>query len=497
MIEVELLAGREAEVLRTIEELRSLPRPLSVDPRIDLWEARAHLHSGRSDALEAAADRLIERATSLGAKELRAEGLHLRSLAAWDPDEAAMRLTQAILAWEELFDRAGVARVREGQGDLALSMAEDDVALARYREAIGLYQSAGRNTAAARATTLLASALPDDADESVRLLRGAITNLRDADDSSAELDALMRLASVLRRAGRFDEATQALEQASEVPRMNARQSLAALHALGTFLLSLGRGEEARAHFEEALRQARAARDSTEIARALANRARASLDLGDPRAGLTEIDEALVLLGDRIDDELGARARWSSEVASRARLVPAEVAHDVDVTRAALLLALGRLEDAERALSTIDDGADASRLGALLLPIDELDLRLREADAALLAGDLDAAERAVLRARELGVATVPLRLWLERIESRVAWAHGHGPDAHARADALREEASRAAFLGLELEARLLLGEIELEGDAPERGRARLEALRDEAAASGHHLISRAAEARLHR
>lgn len=73
------------------------------------------------------------------------------------------------------------------------------------------------------------------------------------------------------------------------------------------------------------------------------------------------------------------------------------------------------------------------------------------------------------------------------------ASGNTADAIKDLESLLSEAQKAGFYGLQLDARLALGEIEVQSGEVAVGRMRLEALEGEASTRGYGLIARKAKA----
>ena len=73
--------------------------------------------------------------------------------------------------------------------------------------------------------------------------------------------------------------------------------------------------------------------------------------------------------------------------------------------------------------------------------------------------------------------------------------GRLPTPEAALEQVIAQAGQAGLLGPQLEARLALGEIEIVRGRAAKGRARLEALQQEAQALGYGLIARKAAARV--
>ena len=88
-----------------------------------------------------------------------------------------------------------------------------------------------------------------------------------------------------------------------------------------------------------------------------------------------------------------------------------------------------------------------------------------------------------------------RLQVAFAVARLDAALGRTAKARKDLESVLSAAERASFYGLQLEARLALGQMEMKSEETATGRARLEALEAEARAKSYGLIARrAAEAR---
>ena len=128
------------------------------------------------------------------------------------------------------------------------------------------------------------------------------------------------------------------------------------------------------------------------------------------------------------------------------------------------------------------------------------LRRREAQARhVLAQCLYAQQKQLEAASSIERATALLkdsewtldRLPIAITAARVRAVSGKEAEALMSLESVLAEATQRRLVGLQLEARLALGEIELRAGSTEAGRARLEALQKEAEQRGYGLIARKA------
>ncbi|MBW8874093.1 MAG: tetratricopeptide repeat protein [Acidobacteria bacterium] len=212
-------AGRSAEALATVAALRGLPAPLRDDPRIDLVAAQ------------------IARRMADPAEELRTG-----TAAAGK----GRRLTQSQIIGEALLL----------QGDALYTMGRPKESLARFREARGLFATAGNQAAVAR--------------------------------------TLNRMAAVLQDTSDFAGAEAHYQEALAIARQTGSSELIASQTLGLAFVAgnLGDLERSRALTEEAHTRFVALEDHLYETRSLFKAAEAQWDLGDAAGARQRYDEVL-------------------------------------------------------------------------------------------------------------------------------------------------------------------------------------------------------------
>src|SRR5262249_18819298 len=138
----QISAGRGAEALATVGELRRLPAPSSQDPRIDLSEADAAVGTADYRRMQLAASRAAEKARAQGARLLAARAQSLEGRAYWRLGEAksAMALLEAARnSYRSAGDQRGEGEVLHQVG-VFLHWTREDMAGARraFEEALDL-----------------------------------------------------------------------------------------------------------------------------------------------------------------------------------------------------------------------------------------------------------------------------------------------------------------------------------------------------------------------
>jgi DNA-binding winged helix-turn-helix (wHTH) protein/tetratricopeptide (TPR) repeat protein len=435
LVSAQVSANRWKEALMTVAALRALPAPLRDDPRIDLAEGDAARSLGDVKRAEACFNRAAERARATGASLLLAEA----------------RLAEA---W---------ALVNLGRSE------EIDVVV---REAKEFYLAAHVRRGAARAATMEAIALANQGD-----YLGAKKGYQESLAISKELGSKLSVANgyinigdVFYSLGDLVGARKSFEEALATYIEIGDQDGVALaqNDLGEVSLALGNHIEAKSKFEEALDICHQIGDRSRGALVLSNVGRALWIEGDVEAAQRKETEAR-----EIFEVMGAK----SEVA-RVNLELAELFLDQGRNVESVDAARQAMNEFERQKAY----PGVSMAGAIM------------ARALLAQGKLDEAAREIARATTaLGKGQQKeTKLFVTIASARVQTASGRPAgklESEANVQWALAEATRAGFMGEELEARLVLGEIEMHSGNLARGRTQLEQLERDAVKRGFGSVAR--------
>jgi tetratricopeptide (TPR) repeat protein/DNA-binding winged helix-turn-helix (wHTH) protein len=426
--------------LVTITALRALPAPLRDDPRIDLLEADAAYSLGDSVRGQLFAARAAEKALAmqssiLGARALVRQATALQNLGRFDEAAAPIEKAKRIfLAAHELQGAADAATLEA----VALQIRGDYVrAIETYRESLALYETAGNKHAATDEYTnigevLLAMGEVPAARESYQ---HALAVSHDLHDQDGEAWATIGLGQVARSRGQLAEANRLLRRAIEISRQTGSRNAAATATseLGIVLYEQGDVASARQSELEGLEVFREIGDKSSSAEYQVALAKISADQGD----LVEAEDL---------------ARKAADEFEREKNRHGAVAHAV---HAHVLLELGRVQDAraaaDRGLAMIKD-----------IPDRQLELTVGIGSATVHALSASAADQKQAK-KEL---------------AEIGWA-----------------AHKIGFVKDELEARLVLGKIEMNSGDKVWARDQLEAVAKDAASKGFGLIATKARAAL--
>lgn len=292
-------AGRGAEALATVAELRRLPEPERGDPRIDLAEAIAAQRLGDLATLERAAAAADEKARKTGADLVLAQALVQRGEALvrlGNPEQGLALTRQAIERFEAAGDQMGVVNALTLIGIALREQGDLDGAEASYRRALGIAERLGNLTGIALERGNLGVIYHYRGDlrqarESLSLARSLYAQ---AGDRVLEARTLNFLGAVLWHQGDLAEAQKAFEQVLESSRVTGhrRDQARALSALGMALGRQGRLAQARQRYEQGVEILRSTGDSSLAASALAGSAGILLRQGDLAGARQRLEQAL-------------------------------------------------------------------------------------------------------------------------------------------------------------------------------------------------------------
>jgi eukaryotic-like serine/threonine-protein kinase len=470
-------AGNPNAAANTIKKLRQFPAPENDNPRIDVVQARLAGATSDFKMQQALAAKAVTKGRSLGTRLLVAG-----------------------------------ARLLEGSALVGLGNLEE--ARSAFEEARTMYIAAGDRWDSANAATNLALALAQSGD-----LQGAKTALEDSlmiyrevGDQKGAAAAHVNLGTVLRNEARFDEARTAYNQALDIYQQTGDQSGEgrALNNLANLAAASGDSAGARKLLQKALPVVRQSGDLDATATVLVNLAELFADQGDLANAGRSYDESLAIFRqnnnknsiahtlDRIADLLvakgdfaGARQKYEESLALRkqtgvsatytqvgfanllltAQNSPAE-AEQIAAAAAGEFQKEGRTEEEASALAVVARAMFAqNKFEELKAPLDR---------ALRLSGQSNRGVRL-----SVGIAAASIFAGM-----------GRQPEAIEQLNRVVEESRRAGLVGLEFEARLALGEVEVQAGRRAQGLARLRSVEDAARGQGYlNVANKAAAARL--
>ena len=432
-------ANKWKDALETLAALKTLPAPLRDDPRIELAEGDAAMPLGDTKRAEAAYVSAEQKARAAGASLLMAKALFAH---AWLLEKLGRldEADQAVRGARELYlaahDQRGVANAETGEAIALMFRGDYFSARQRYQEALAIHKNIGN----------------------MHSVAGEFHNLGEIS---------LFLGDVR---GALQKHQEALRTYEEVRDDNG-VALAKI-GLGAALFTEGKLFDARKMYEESLDTCRRNGDRDREAEAL--------------MGLGQVSRAQ---GD-------SRAAWENEI--HAKEVFQEVGDKTPEAQAELRLAqllLDRSENNE-AVKSIQRAEDL--LAKTTSPRDEAMTRILIAQMLMASGKLAEARESISQAIQFAEHSHDLDISLMSgvISARIDAALGSPAqrrEVAKRLNAVAQQAKAAEFVYAALEARLAMGEMELNWGNTTAGRTHLEVLEEEASSQGFQLIVQKASA----
>jgi len=477
-------AGHGKEAMDTVKTLANRPLPDSNDARIDIAEAVVADKLGDLRREELAAARAIEKGRRQGQRVLTANALLIRGSALGalgDTANGVPVLNEAKLIFIEVGDRQGVARVFNNLGILARHQSHLLEAQRLQEESLKIFRETGSKLGMLQSLNNLGNVLWDRGEMAATLEahQQSLQLSREIGDKFHESTSLNNIGGLQTLQGKLGEARQTYDESLRLSREMGDQEGVGTVLGNTADLLTRQGDLATARklAEEALTTDRQVGNKSFEAYALHQLATVLVSQGDTTSGRSRYQDAIA-----IRHELG-------ETATQA---------ESELGLAELLLDTGDAKGAElKARSAAAIFHEGSAFDNEALSYSTLALALLAEGKA--AESRQAAERSIeLLPKTMDLAT---RLQVDVAKAYVVGMHNAGALAPAdrstaegaalALEAARDKSNRLRYVGLELEARLRLGELELQSGKSSAGRAHLEQMQQEASAKGFFLIARMA------
>ena len=359
-----------------------------------------------------------------------------------------------------------MAEVPIDQGDL-------DQAKKLYEQALSITREIGDKHGEGRELGNLAliSAQQGDFPTAERIYRESIANARETGDRHGLSVDTGNMGDLLHAEGRLADALAAYKEALALAREVGHRSSEAIDItdIGNVFADQGDLKGAMEMYQQALPIQREIGERTYYAASLTSLGRALRQQGDANGATKSVEEAL-----SIYQQLGEKGN-----AAETSLVLVDLACDS-----------GRAADAEQmARAAIQEFhaekvTDDEILGEVLL-----------SRSTLEQGKLDESKKAIARAAKLSERSGNVTVRMPR-EIQSAYVRAAAKDfsgAEHIANQVLAEAGRLGFVGLQFEAALALGEIQIEGGNRDAGRNRLKQLEKSAQSKGFALIAQKAAA----
>jgi eukaryotic-like serine/threonine-protein kinase len=471
--------GKAHDALSTVDALRKLAPPASEDPRIEFVEVEGWILLGDSERQEQPLARAVEKAKAQGSRVILAQARQMQC---------------------ELFNRLG--------------QLQD--AVSACREARDIFAAAGNREGEARSLQIWAVVISrTDAPESIPLFLQAQTIFRRNGSEAGEADVLDNLGNIYEGQGDLATAEKMIREAVAIFRRldDQRNMTAAIGNLADNRVDQGDLRGAIQLYEEA-RQGRGTADTGYGALAGLNIALVRQLQGDLVGARQGFEQSLAIWQKNGDQYLSAYAVWGlgSLLLQGADFAGARKMYEqVLVIRTAagdkILMAETQLGLADLSLEEARSPVEQEAAARQALEVfqkqkirdDETNAWCILARALLAQGKVAEAKDAVQHARsQVAKSQNPEIRWRTAITAaRIETAEKS--EAHSAAgSATRNElaaiiakARALGYMGIELDARLVLAEIEMKSGQIAAGRAHLDTIEADAKAKGYNLVARKA------
>lgn len=465
-------AGRGRDALATVEALRTKPAAVRDDAAIDYSQSLAANQTGDFQQAQEAAERAAAKAQNRGEGMLVADArlLECRELEALGKMAQAQKSCETAKGlYARAGDRAGAATATGYQAAALAGAGDHDAAQQLYRTALSIQRDIGNQGGALWDLNGLANELwaKEDVTGARGIYEEALRTAQEIKSRPDTADARANIGFTWLEEGDLPRARGTYEQAlAEFREMaNASGVANALNSLGETLYFQGELAEAAQRLEEALSLDRRSGEKGETADALAWSGQVRLAAGDAE---------------------GARARYEESLKAW-REMGEIYAAPLRVRLAELDLESGRAAAAEvqiRECLAAIDGRARVRV--------EMAAHTLLARVLLAEGKRDEARQELERAAPMAANS---QSRVRRLEFAIAAAQVRGPAAMKALEAAAAEAHRHGFAGLQFEAQLALGDLELAAGREAAGKSLLQRVEREARARGFLTVARGARKRL--
>jgi len=472
---VQDMMGKGAEAVATMAALRKLPAPQRDDPRIDLMDARIAGDLADYKREQAFAESAAKKAETAGARLVLARAKMVVGYAADGLGDFASARDAYAIAQRMCAESGDVVGAALAEMDIGITLDQQgDLAGAKrsYEQVLPVFRKKGDQLSLVATLTNLSGiyARQGDLPTDEHLLREALAishKLNRMDKLDIETSSL---AESLRRQGKFREAKDMLDPLAEHLRSAGKKSLLgdATEALASIAETQGDMATSLRLRQEAASVYKDTGDKTEYASAERSLGKSLLREADFAGAKQALAEAL-----SVDRAIGAKADTALDQVAIAEVTSAQAGLvDMGTLRSAI--------DELRVRKMSDDEIEAK-----IVLTREMIQQGKAAEAARML-----AQSALLSAKSYDPTI--------RLDVALATAHLQGAQ-HRFSDAsrtLRPALQSAVAIGCvrcQLEARLELGEVEIQAGNAERGGAQLQQLADEARRRGFRLIAERATA----
>ena len=521
LVEVQIASGNGANALETVQELRNLAVSSSVtrgDPRIELAEASARESLSEYPQQLAAAEQAAKLASANAAWLVVARARISEGMALWrigEMDRAIGAFDKAKTIFAGVSDKHGVASALNAIANVTSDRGDLITSKKMYLNSAAIYREIGDKRGLSTALNDLGILLKNTGDtKGARKLYDESAELsREIDDRRGEGRALFNTAYLLWNEpgpGPMPLYLRALAEFKSLGYKSGQRVV--LHEMTIWSEDHGRLEEALTFCEMAMKLSGETGSNTERTAALDNRGTVLFHLGRLEESKLCFREALgiYVTSNRQLEEAGARISIAEVLYSLGDLQAARTEYQTaarlfeqhgkkeELARSLLYLAALDLEDGKSALveSSIRDAL--FMLKEQKSSAESMLLELALANFLLKRAKYREAQQATLRAKSINELVLKRDVGFDRgleISLQLAREHagmGDGARAVHELNALLMKARDHGYRAAELEARLTIGRIELRSGQRDIARRQLVVLADDARSLKFGLLAREAE-----
>ncbi len=508
--------GKGKEALATVDSLRRLAPPAGDDARVDLAAAEASRALGDFKQSQASAVIAAQNARPQNARLVLARALYLRGVALenlGDPTAAMAAVEEGGRIYQAVGDRYGFASTLEVTGQVLVDRGDYPGALAKFNDELAIAREVGNRRAESSALNNMAFVFSQqgNAEQARKMYEEAGSIFREVSDQNNYAQTLINIAGVMKDAGNLAGAKKTYEQASTLfSEINDQNGITgSLTGIATVLDAQGDSVGAKKTLEQAVALDLAGGQSSASSDKLIDLGDILQHLGDLAGARKNYADALALAhtaGDKsmsayalaglgsvelkAADFAAARKDFEEALSLRKELGEKDTITGTDVLIAALDLEEGHPEAAEKpALEARDDFQKAHRSD------DQATAAAVLINALVAEGKNDDALKEVSKAAPIAAKSQNLSVQLT-FALASARAHAASHKIVAAKTILKEalvKATKSSYLGDQLEARLVLEELEMKSGKSTALRAPLERLQKDAKDKGFNLIANKAAA----
>ena len=470
-----MLSGNASRALDLLHRLRTLPKPVSADPRIDLAESRAiKVNTPASLALIREA---VRKASAQGKTPIYALARR----------EECMRLTysdhlqQAEPACEDAYNIFLAAGNRAGAADCVRLIADSQSSEGHYQQAISTYERAlsllnglgeHAKTGAVLNNMAINYANEGKLDGALELYQDAKAHFEKSGDKNNASTALTNIADIMYLQGNLPGAEKVYKQSLDlISSLDGGEPGYTLSRIADLELTEGRLKDAKLHAMQAVESLRPS-----------------------QAAYQYLTGAMIEFGAVLEAEgdlAGARAQFEQTLTIREKMRQFELAAESQVELATLSMEEGHPDRAESLLRTAlaefeKENGDPDLASAYVQLSRALLLQAKAAEAGA------ALDHAMQFSSAMSDPALKLPAMIQK--ERVATVTSPASSSFAAQQDLKSAIATATKLGyynVEIEGRLALGQLQLKTN-PIAGRALLTTLVSETQDRGLALVSRHAK-----